>query len=377
MHFPTRCNDPPDKFARTRPMSQINLNQILSFAAQKEVSDIHFQVGIPPMVRHMGQLYLLKYPVLTEADTLHIGQMLAKYDDEEKFKKEIRDYDGSFAVAEVARFRVNVFRQNNRYAAVLRLIPLKARTFAELNLPKVLEQIAEIRRGLILVTGATGNGKSTTLATIINYINQKRRAHIVTIEDPIEFIFEKNQSIISQREIGPDTESFATALRAALRQDPDIIMVGELRDQQTVDTCMKAAETGHLIMASIHTPDVMHTLNRIVSYFPSEEQSSARQRLADNLMAIISQQLLPNLDKTGLIPACEIMLVNKTIKMCLKNPEKADEILKHVAKNRDLGMQTFDQHLIELVKARKVSLEDAMVASEQSDQIQRDMTLEP
>jgi twitching motility protein PilT len=162
-----------------------------------------------------------------------------------------------------------------------------------------------------------------------------------------------------------------------LRQDPDIIMVGELRDQQTVDTCMKAAETGHLIMASIHTPDVMHTINRILSYFPSEEQASARQRFADNLMAIVSQQLLPNLEKTGLVPACEIMLVNKTIKMSLKNPEKADEILKHVAKNRDLGMQTFDQHLIELVKARKVSLEDAMVASEQSDQIQRDMTLEP
>jgi twitching motility protein PilT len=259
----------------------------------------------------------------------------------------------------------------------LRLIPLKARTFAELNLPKVLEQISEIRRGLILVTGATGNGKSTTLASIINSINQKRRTHIITIEDPIEFIFEKNQSIISQREIGPDTESFATALRAALRQDPDIIMVGELRDQQTVDTCMKAAETGHLIMASIHTPDVMHTINRILSYFPSDEQASARQRLADNLMAIVSQQLLPNLEKNGLIPACEIMLVNKTIKMCLKNPEKADEILKNVAKNRDMGMQTFDQHLIDLVKARKIALEDALAASDQSDQIQRDMTLEP
>jgi twitching motility protein PilT len=358
-------------------MSQINLGQILSFAAQKEVSDIHFQVGIPPMVRHMGQLFLLKYPVLTEADTIFIGQTLAKYDDTEKFKREVKDYDGSFALADVARFRVNVYRQNNRYAAVLRLIPLKARTFAELNLPKVFEQIAEIRRGLILVTGATGNGKSTTLAAIIHYINQKRRAHIITIEDPIEFIFEKNQSIISQREIGQDTESFATALRAALRQDPDIIMVGELRDQQTVDTCMKAAETGHLIMASIHTPDVMHTINRILSYFPSEEQSTARQRFADNLMAIVSLQLLPNLEKTGLYPACEIMLVNKTIKMTLKNPEKADEILKHMAKNRDLGMQTFDQHLIELVKARKISLEDAMVASEQSDQIQRDLTLEP
>jgi twitching motility protein PilT len=357
-------------------MPNINLKQILSFAAQQEVSDIHFQVGVPPMVRHHGKLYALKYPVLTEEDTLHIGQVLAKYDDTEKFKKEIKDYDGSFSMIDVARFRVNVFRQNGRYAAILRLIPFKARSFAELNLPSILEKISAIRRGLILVTGATGNGKSTTIAAIINYINQKRRAHIITIEDPIEFLFEKNLSVISQREIGPDTDSFATALRAALRQDPDIIMVGELRDHQTIDTCMKAAETGHLVMASIHTPDVMHTLNRILGYFQSEEQTSVRQRLAENLMAVISLQLLPNIEKNGLIPACEIMLVNKTIEMCLKNPEKTDEILKHMSKNRDMGMQTFDQHLIELVKARKISLDDAMVASEQADQIERDMTLE-
>ena len=276
----------------------------------------------------------------------------------------------------MARFRVNVYRQNGRYAAVLRLIPFKPRTFQELNLPKVLEKIAALKRGLILVTGATGNGKSTTLAAIINHINLKRRAHIITIEDPIEYLFEKNFSVISQREIGPDTESFASALRAALRQDPDVLMVGELRDHQTVDTCLKAAETGHLVMASIHTPDVMRTLNRLLGYFPAEEHPSVRQRLSENLVAIISQQLLPSMDRSGMFPACEIMLANKTIEMCLKNPEKTSEILSHIAKNRDLGMQTFDQHLIELVKARKISMDDAMLAAEQAEQLERDMTIE-
>ncbi len=357
-------------------MSIVNLSQILTFAAEKGASDIHFQVGSPPMLRHHGELFPIKHPPLSEEDMVAIGQTLAKYADSEKFKKEIRDYDGSFALANVARFRVNVYRQNGRYAAVLRLIPFKPRSFEELNLPKVLERISSLKNGLILVTGATGNGKSTTLAAIINFINQKRRAHIITIEDPIEYLFEKNLSIISQREIGPDTESFASALRAAMRQDPDVLMVGELRDHQTVDTCLKAAETGHLVMASIHTPDVMRTLNRILSYFPADEQPGVRQRLAENLMAIISQQLLPNLAKSDMIPACEIMLVNKTIEMCLKNPDKTNEILSYVAKNRDLGMQTFDQHLIELVKARKISMDDAMLAAEEAEQLEREMTIE-
>ncbi len=357
-------------------MPIVNLSQILTFAAEKGSSDIHFQVGAPPLLRHHGELFPLKHPPLSEEDLVAIAQTLAKYPDADKFKQEVRDYDGSFALANVARFRVNVFRQNGRFAAVLRLIPFKPRTFQELNLPKVLEKIASLKRGLILVTGATGNGKSTTLAAIINHINQKRRAHIITIEDPIEYLFEKNLSVISQREIGPDTESFASALRAAMRQDPDVLMVGELRDYQTIDTCLKAAETGHLVMASIHTADVLRTVNRLLSYFPAEEQPAVRQRLAENLVAIVSQQLLPSQDKTGLVPACEILLANKTIEMCLKNPDKTNEILAHVAKNRDLGMQTFDQHLIELVKARKISMDDAMLAAEQAEQLERDMTLE-
>ena len=219
-------------------------------------------------------------------------------------------------------------------------------------------------------------GKSTTLAAVVNYINKNRRSHIVTIEDPIEFLFENDQSIISQREVGTDTDSFATALRAALRQDPDVIMVGELRDLETVDTCLKAAETGHIVMASIHTPDVMRTLGRLLSYFPPEEQMTVRQRISENVMAILSLRLLTNIEKDGLIPACEVMLASKTIEMCIKNPEKTAEIPKYMFKSKDLGMQTFDQHLIDLVKEKKISMDAAMIAAEEAEQLERDLTLE-
>lgn len=357
-------------------MLETNLDSILCFAAQKGVSDVHFQVGVPPMVRHNGQLIPLKHPALTEKDTRMIGKLFTGIEDEKKFRREIKEYDGSFSLPGTARFRVNVFRQNNKYAAVLRVIPYKIRNFSQLNLPKILEKISAIKRGLILVTGATGMGKSTTLSAMINHINKNRRTHIVTIEDPIEFLFDNELSVISQREVGADTDSFATALRSALRQDPDVIMVGELRDLETVDTCLKAAETGHMVMASIHTPDVMRTLSRLLSYFSPEEQMNVRQRISENLMAIISLRLLVNIEKNGLIPACEIMLASKSIEMCIKNPEKTGEIPMHMAKNKDLGMQTFDQHLLDLVKAKRISMEEAVVAAEEAEQLERELTLE-
>jgi twitching motility protein PilT len=357
-------------------MIKININPILGFAAQREVSDVHFQVGVPPMVRHNGQLIPLKHNPLTEEDTINIGKLLSGIDDDERFKREIKEYDGSFSIPGVARFRVNVFRQNSKYAAVLRVIPFKVRNFNELNLPPTIEKVLTANRGLILVTGATGNGKSTTLAAMINHINHNRRLHIVTIEDPIEYLFQNELSIISQREVGSDTESFNTALRSALRQDPDVIMVGELRDHETVDTCLKAAETGHLVMASIHTPDVMRTLGRLLSYFPPDEQNNVRQRISENLVGIISLRLLVNIEKNGLLPACEVMLINKTIEMCIKTPEKTAEIPKHMAKNRDFGMQTFDQHLLDMVREKKVSMEEAMNAADENEQLERDLTLE-
>lgn len=356
-------------------MADLNIKNILDFAAKKGASDIHFQVGAPPIVRHNGQLFPLKHRVLTEEDTLYVGRTFAKYDDVEKFETEVREYDGSFTLSGVARFRVNVFRQNNKYAAILRVIPFTIRSYEELHLPDIIGKISESRRGLVLVTGATGNGKSTTLASIIHHINRTQRAHVITIEDPIEFLFDNDKAVISQREIGSDTDSFSTALRSALRQDPDVIMVGELRDHQTVDTCLKASETGHLVMASIHTPDVIRTLGRLQGYFPLEEAKMVRERLAENLIAIISLRLLVSLEG-NLLPACEIMLMNRTIEMCIKQPEKTREILKHMAKNYDMGMQTFDQHLVDLVKNKKISVEMAKLAANQPEQVERALTLD-
>jgi twitching motility protein PilT len=356
-------------------MAEVNLKNILSFAVQKNASDIHFQVGEPPVIRLQGEMIHIKHPPLTVDDLVSIGQQLTGIRDRENFRKEIREYDGSFELADIARFRVNVYRQKGRYAAVLRVIPFEIRSFTELNLPPVLGRISDLRCGLVLVTGATGMGKSTTLAAMINHINKTRHCHIVTIEDPIEFIFKNNSSIISQREVGTDTESFDTALRGALRQDPDVIMVGELRDIQTVDTCLKAAETGHLVMGSIHTPDVLRTFGRLLGFFPPEEQQNLRQRLSENLMAVISLKLLINKEGTAMLPACEVLIVNKTIEVCIKNPEKTHEVPKYMEKNKDLGMQTFDQHLVELVESNKITLAEAKNASFHPDQLERNMTI--
>jgi len=356
-------------------MATINLQEILSFAVQKNASDIHFQVGEPPIVRLHGELIHIKHAPLTAEDTLYIGQHFTGIKDREAFIKEMKEWDGSFSLPDVARFRVNVFRQNGQFAAVLRVIPLEVRGFSELHLPPVLSRISDLRCGLILITGATGMGKSTTLASMINHINQTRHAHIITIEDPIEFLFKNKAGVISQREVGPDTDSFGTALRSALRQDPDVIMVGELRDLQTVDTCIKAAETGHMVMGSIHTPDVARTIGRLLSFYSPEEQMNIRQRLSENLMAIVSLKLLLNREGTDLLPACEILIVNRTIEMCIKNPEKTADIPKHMEKNTDLGMQTFDQHLIELVKGKQISLSEAKNASFHPDQIERNLTI--
>ena len=356
-------------------MPKINLKTILTFAVQKNASDIHLQVGEPPILRLQGELIHIKHPPLTDEDMLAIGMNLTGMTDPGMFQKEIREYDGSFQLDDLSRFRVNVFRQNGRYAVVMRVIPLEIRSFADLNLPPVLSRISDLRCGLILVTGATGMGKSTTMAAMINHINHTRHCHIVTIEDPIEFIYKNKSAIISQREVGIDTDSFNTALRSAMRQDPDLIMVGELRDLQTVDTCLKAAETGHLVMGSIHTPDVLRTFGRLIGIFPTEEHQNLRQRLAENLMAIVSLKLLVNKEGTNLVPACEVLIVNKTIEVCIKNPEKTVEIPKYMEKNKDLGMQTFDQHLVEMVEANKITLAEAKNASFHPDQLERNLTI--
>jgi twitching motility protein PilT len=254
------------------------------------------------------------------------------------------------------------------------VIPLQIRSFEELNLPGQLRDLALLQRGYVLVTGATGMGKSTTLATMIEEVNRVRKAKIVTIEDPIEFVFTHDKSIITQREIGTDTASFPDALRGALRQDPDVIMVGEMRDLETVDTSLKAAETGHVVFSSIHTSDVASTVNRLVSFFPPEEQLQVRARLAENLQAIVSLRLLPNKKQTGRVPAVEIMRSTRSIQECIKDPAKTSEITEYITRGE--RMQTFDQHLLDLLRANKISVETALSAASNPADFRTKLALE-
>ena len=343
-------------------MEREKLHRLLRLGIEKGASDIHFQVGCLPLYRFHGDLVELRYKVLTPKDTEEIVKILLE-DDMPEDGLNFNELDVAFELPGEGRFRVNISRQRRFFNIVLRVIPLQIKTFQDLNLPSVLKEIAQLRRGYVLVTGATGMGKSTTLATMINEVNQVRKAKIVTIEDPIEFVFTHIKSIITQREIGTDTASFPDALKAALRQDPDVIMVGEMRDLETVDTSLKAAETGHLVFSTIHTGDVASTINRLVSFFPAEEHLQVRARLADNLNAIVSLRLLVNKKRNGRVPAVEVMRSTRTIQECIKDPAKTHEITEYIGRARGEDMQNFDQHLVDLLRANKISLETAMNAA--------------
>ncbi|MFP6624978.1 MAG: PilT/PilU family type 4a pilus ATPase [Myxococcota bacterium] len=340
-------------------MDREKLHRLLRLGLEKGASDIHFQVGYLPLYRFHGELVELRFKVLTPEDTEAIVKHLLANEDGEP-NLDFNERDLAFELPDEGRFRVNISRQRRCFNIVLRVIPLQIKPFEDLNLPEVLSEIASLPRGYVLVTGATGMGKSTTLATMIDEVNRSRKAKIVTIEDPIEFIFTHDKSIITQREIGTDTASFPDALRAALRQDPDCIMVGEMRDLETVDTSLKASETGHLVFSSIHTSDVASTISRLVSFFPMEEQLQVRARLADNLKAIVSLRLLVNKKQNGRVPAVEIMRSTRMIQECIKDPAKTHELTGYLEKSRSDGMQSFDQHLLDLLRANKVSVETAM-----------------
>ena len=271
-------------------MEREKLYRLLRLGIEKGASDIHLQVGYLPLYRFNGDLVELRYKVLSAKDTEAIAKMLMEGDPRQE-SMDFNEIDLAFELPSEGRFRVNISRQRKYFNIVLRVIPLQIRSFEELNLPSVLQDVASLQRGYVLVTGSTGMGKSTTLATMVEEVNRAQKSKIITVEDPIEFVFTHDKSIITQREVGTDTSSFSHALRAALRQDPDVIMVGEMRDLETVDMSLKAAETGHLVFSSIHTSDVSSTVNRLVSFFPSEEQANVRHRLADNLKAVISLRL--------------------------------------------------------------------------------------
>ena len=357
-------------------MERDKLYRLLRLGVEKGASDIHFQVGYLPLYRFHGELVELRYKVLTPKDTEGIAKILLDGYPRE-IPSDFNELDLAFEIPdEEGRFRVNISRQRRFHNIVLRVIPPQIRTFDELNLPSVLRDISELKRGYVLVTGATGQGKSTTLATMIQEINATRKAKIITVEDPIEFVFSHDKSIITQREIGTDTASFPEALRAALRQDPDVIMVGEMRDLETVDTSLKAAETGHLVFSTIHTNDVASTINRLVSFFPTEEQLQVRARLAENLKAVVSLRLLVNKKQNDRVPAVEVMRSTRSIQECIKDPARTAELADFISRGRSDAMQTFDQHLFDLVRANKIKVETAMAAASNPTDFQTKLALE-
>jgi len=356
-------------------MDREKVYRLLRLGLEKGASDIHFQVGVLPLYRFHGELVELRYKVLTAGDTEEIARVLLESDGR-SLDTPFNELDLAFELPGEGRFRVNISRQRRCLNVVLRVIPLQIRSFEDLNLPAAMRQITHLQRGYVLVTGATGMGKSTTLASMINEINRERKVKIVTVEDPIEFVFTHDKSIITQREIGTDTRSFPDALRAALRQDPDVIMVGEMRDLETVDTSLKAAETGHLVFSSIHTNDVASTITRLVSFFPTEEQPQVRTRLAENLKAIVSLRLLVNKKGDGRVPAIEIMRSTRSIQECIKDASRNAEITDFIARGRTEQMQTFDQHVLDLLRANKISIETALSAATNPDDFRTRLALD-
>jgi twitching motility protein PilT len=341
-----------------------DVDAALMTVIEEEASDLHLKVPSKPMVRRHGKLvpldgYEKLRPEDTEATLFHMLTDEAKL---ESFRNE-REVDFSYSVPGVARFRVNAFVQRGTISLVCRAIPFQIKTVDELLLPPVISEIADEERGLILLTGTTGSGKSTTLASMINHINLSYEKHIVTIEDPVEFLHSDKSSIINQREVGEDTASFARALRRVLRQDPDVILVGEMRDEETVRTALSAAETGHLVLSTIHTVDAAESVNRIIDFFPQAEQRQARAMLAGTLKAVISQRLVPTPDGGGRVATCEILRMTGRVRDMIMNPEETGKLPEVISEGGYYGMQTFDQALLYHVQHDRVSMEDALKAA--------------
>jgi twitching motility protein PilT len=339
----------------------LELNEILKIALKGGASDIHMKSGLPPMFRVDGALVPLKNGErLLPEDIQRMAFSIMNPVQKQRFE-EAREADLAYGIPGLGRFRVNAFQQRGTVGVVFRVIPFGVKTIEQLHLPKVVESIAMEQRGLVLVTGTTGSGKSTTLAAMIDHINSNRTCHIITIEDPIEFLIRDRRSIVNQREIGFDTQSFANALRAALRQDPDVILVGEMRDFETIETAITAAETGHLVMSTLHTLDATETINRIISVFPPYQQKQIRLQLASILKAVISQRLVPRADGKGRVPALEILVSTARVRECIADKDRTKELHDAIAKGfTTYGMQTFDQSLMQLVRNKLVTYEEAL-----------------
>ncbi|MBI5888398.1 MAG: type IV pilus twitching motility protein PilT [Deltaproteobacteria bacterium] len=339
----------------------MDLTSILNVAVKSKASDIHLKAGVPPILRIYGSLVPVKnHDRLVPDEITKMAFKIMNEQQKESFRGN-HQLDMAYSVPGLGRFRINVFQQRGAVGVVLRVIPMKIMTFEELNLPKVLDRIAEEQRGLVLVTGVTGSGKSTTLASVIDRINNSRSAHIVSIEDPIEYLHRDKRCIINQREIGVDAKGFSEALRGALRQDPDIIMVGEMRDMETVEIALTAAETGHLVLSTLHTIDATETINRIVSVFPPYQQKQIRIQLAGVIKGIISQRLMPTKDGKGRVPAVEVLVTTSRIRECIEDKEKTKDITDAIYKGyTTYGMQTFDQSILSIMNKGLITYDEAM-----------------
>jgi len=352
---------------------EVFLNLVKS-AAASGVSDIHLRSDEKPCFRMRGDLVPVKMDPTTNDDLKLICSLMLKDPEVLKNIDTIKEHDGSFSVPKVCRVRYNLMRYQGKLGIILRLISEKIPTTEDLKLPLVINKIAEANAGLVLVTGATGSGKSSTLAAMINFINRTSAVHVLTLEDPVEYVHTPIKARITQREIGQDTNDFGSALRSALRQDPDIILIGEMRDAETISIALKAAETGHLVFGTVHTTDALSTIGRLISMFPPDEQAVVRMRIADNLHATISQRLLKTTDGKGRIAAQEIMINNPGIREAIMDPLRIKEIYTYIEKGKNTsGAQSFDQHITQLYKDGLISMEEAKANATKPEDFERNL----
>lgn len=349
---------PTERVSAPRPIEEVHVDELLQLVVEKKGSDLHLAAGVPPVLRIDGKLLATNYDVLSDFE---VQRMIYAVLTDEQIRTFETDYelDCSYELKEVSRFRVNVYRDRGSVAVAFRVIPSKIPTIRELGLPLVLEDLSRRARGLVLVTGPTGSGKSTTLAAMIGQINNERSEHIITIEDPIEYLHNHRRSLVNQRELGADTRTFAQALRHALREDPDVILVGEMRDLETMSLAITAAETGHLVFSTVHTNSAAQTVDRIVDVFPSGQQEQIRIQLSNTLEAVLSQQLLPRAGTPGRIAAMEIMIASPAVRNLVREA-KAHQITSIIQTSAHLGMQTMDQCLRDLYQRGLITYEEAM-----------------